>query len=160
MTDSQAALALLADGDGREREAALTAFYERWKRDPLVLDKWFSVQALSKREDTAEQVVRLSRHPDFSLKNPNRARSLVAVFCAGNQVRFHGADGLGYRLLADTVIALDGNPQLAARMVSNFNAWRRFDPGRQALMESELERIACQKPLSNDVFEIVTRSLE
>jgi aminopeptidase N len=159
MTDSQAALSLLADGDGPERESALAAFYERWKSDPLVLDKWFSVQALSKREDTAEQVVTLSQHPDFSIKNPNRARSLIGVFCGANQVRFHGSDGLGYRFLADMVIALDGNPQVAARMASNFNAWRRFDAERQQRMKVELERIAAQKPLSNDVFEIVTRSL-
>ncbi len=159
MTDCQAALSLLADRVGPERDAALADFYERWKRDPLVLDKWFSVQAMSRREDTAERVVELSRHPDFSLKNPNRARSLVGVFCGANQVRFHRPDGLGYRFLADTVIGLDGNPQLAARMASAFNVWRRFDRDRQALMKAELERIASQKSLSDDVFEIVTRAL-
>jgi aminopeptidase N len=159
MTDRQAALALLVDQAGPERDAALGAFYERFKADPLVLDKWFSVQALSKREDTAERVAELSGHPDFNLKNPNRVRSLIGVFCSANQVRFHQPDGLGYHLLADMVIALDGNPQVAARMASNFNAWRRFDAPRQALMKAELERIASRKPISNDVFEIVTRAL-
>ncbi len=160
MTDSQAALALLADGAGPEREAALRSFYDRWKRDPLVLDKWFSVQAASKREDTASRVVALADHPDFSLKNPNRARSLIAVFCAGNQVRFHGVDGTGYRFLADMVIALDSNPQVAARMASNFNSWKRFETTRRSLMKAQLDRIAAHKPLSSDVFEIVSRALD
>ena len=119
-----------------------------------------SMQAMSKREDTAERVLALSRHPDFSLRNPNRARSLVGAFCGANQVRFHGADGKGYRFLADTVIALDGNPQVAARMAGSLDSWRRFDSGRRSLMKAELERIAGQKPLSNDVFEIVTRALD
>ena len=121
-----------------------------------MLDKWFSVQALSKREDTAERVVELSNHPDFSLRNPNRARSLIAVFCGANQVRFHAPGGTGYRFLADMVIALDSNPQVAARMASHFNSWRRFDSQRRSLIQGELERIARQKPLSNDVFEIVS----
>ncbi len=159
MTDAQAALSLLVDGDSTERDVALAAFYERWHNDALVLDKWFSVQALSKRPDTAAQVVALSRHPDFSLKNPNRARSLVSSFCAGNQVRFHAEDGVGYRFLSDMVIALDGNPQVAARMASSFNSWRRFDAGRQQHMKAELERILSHKPVSNDVFEIVSRAL-
>jgi aminopeptidase N len=160
MTDSQAALSLLVDIDGPEREEALEAFYERWQRDPLVLDKWFSVQALSKLPDAVEQVVALSRHPDFSMKNPNRARSLIGVFCGSNQVRFHRADGAGYRFLVDAVLELDGlNPQVAARMVSNFNAWRRFDPERRDRMKAALESIAAKKPLSKDVFEIVSRAL-
>ncbi len=160
MTDTQAALALLADGEGSEREAALLSFYDRWKNDPLVLDKWFSVQAASKREDTVHRVVALAEHPDFSLRNPNRVRSLIGVFCVGNQVRFHGIDGAGYRLLADTVIALAANPQVAARMASNFNSWKRFDPTRQSLLKAELERIVASKPLSDDVFEIVSRALD
>ena len=160
MTDAQAALALLADGEGSEREAALLSFYDRWKNDPLVLDKWFSVQAASKREDTVHRVVALAEHPDFSLRNPNRVRSLIGVFCVGNQVRFHGIDGAGYRLLADTVIALAANPQVAARMASNFNSWKRFDLTRQSLLKAELERIVASKPLSDDVFEIVSRALD
>jgi aminopeptidase N len=160
MTDAQAALSLLVDGDSEEREIALAAFHERWRDDPLVLDKWFSVQAMSKRADTAARVVELSRHPDFSLKNPNRIRSLVGAFCAGNQVRFHAVDGTGYRFLSDMVLSLDGNPQVAARMVSSFNAWRRFDAARQQRMKAELERVLAHKPLSDDVFEIVSRALE
>ncbi|MCP4036577.1 MAG: aminopeptidase N, partial [bacterium] len=160
MTDAQCALGLLVDLGGDECEQALSAFYERWRGDPLVLDKWFSVQAMSKRPDALERVEALSRHPDFNLKNPNRLRSLLGVFCAANQVRFHDASGKGYRLLADVVLELDSmNPQIAARMVSQFNQWKRFEPGRRAQMKAELERIAERSPLSKDVFEIVSRSL-
>ena len=102
----------------------------------------------------------LSRHRDFSLKNPNRLRSLIGVFCAANQVRFHDASGKGYRFLADVVLELDDmNPQIAARMVSQFNQWKRFPSERRALMKIELERIAGRPALSKDVFEIVERAL-
>jgi aminopeptidase N len=160
MTDSQAALSLLVNIECPERDAALAAFYERWHRDPLVLDKWFSVQALSRLPNTAARVVELSRHSDYSLENPNRARSLAGVFAGANQVRFHGADGVGYRFVADIVLELDDrNPQLAARLLSNLNSWRRFDLRRQELMGAELERVRAKKSLSKDVFEIVTRAL-
>jgi len=160
MTDAQAALTVLADTDSPASREALASFYDRWRRDPLVLDKWFAIQAGSRREDAVEQVVALSSHADFSLRNPNRVRALVGTFCAGNQVRFHRADGAGYRFLADMVKRLDPlNPQVAARMASLFNPWRRFDPGRQALMRAELEGIREQSGLSKDVFEIVTRAL-
>jgi aminopeptidase N len=160
MTDSQAALALFVDFEGAQRDAALQTFYDRWHADPLVLDKWFSVQALTRLPDALEKVLALSEHPDFSLKNPNRLRSLIAVFCAGNQVHFHRADGAGYRFLADTVLELDPmNPQVSARLVSLFNQWRRYDTGRQALMKAQLERISKRADLSKDVFEIVGRAL-
>jgi aminopeptidase N len=160
MTDAQSALTLLVDTQDPARERALGAFYERWHSDPLVLDKWFAIQAGSRREDTLERVLELSRHPDFGLENPNRLRALVGVFCAANQKHFHRRDGAGYRFLADVVIELDQkNPQVAARLVSSFNQWRRFDAQRQASMKSELERIQAQKALSKDVFEIVGRAL-
>jgi aminopeptidase N len=160
MTDSQAALALLVDFEGSERDAALQTFYDRWRHDPLVLDKWFSVQALTRLPDAVEKVLALSKHPDFSMKNPNRLRSLIAVFCSGNSLHFHRADGAGYRFLSDSVIELDPqNPQVSARLVSLFNQWRRFDRERQALMKAQLERIASREGLSKDVFEIVGRAL-
>jgi aminopeptidase N len=118
------------------------------------------VQALSVLPDTCERVEALSRHPDFTFGNPNRVRALVGAFAAGNQVRFHGADGRGYRFLADAVLKLDAtNPQVAARLVGSFNQWRRFDSGRSALMRAQLERIAEQVGLSKDVYEIVGRAL-
>ncbi len=160
MTDAQAALVLLAEHPGAARERALAAFYERWRRDPLVLDKWFSVQALSQAPDTLDCVQRLARHPDFTLRNPNRVRSLVTSFALGNPWHFHARSGVGYGFAADHVLALDPlNPQLAARLVGCFNAWRRYDPARQTLMKAQLERIAGREGLSKDVFEIVDRAL-
>jgi len=160
MTDTEAALRLLVESDGAEREEVLADFYTKWRSDPLVLDKWFQVQALAKGPQTLDRVLALSQHPDFSLKNPNRVRALIGSFCTWNQVRFHGADGRGYQFLADSVLALDAmNPQVASRMISVLNSWKRFDPARQALMVAQLERIDAQPKLSNDVREIVERAL-
>lgn len=159
MTERQAALATLAHGDSDERTHALDIFYQRYRDNPLVLDKWFQVQAWSQRADTAATVAELAQHPDFTLTNPNRVRSLYGAF-AGNQAAFHQADGAGYRLLADLVIALDPrNPQTAARMIPPLGRWRRFDEGRQLLMKAELERILAQPGLSRDVTEQASKSL-
>ncbi|MCB1850203.1 MAG: aminopeptidase N [Gammaproteobacteria bacterium] len=161
MTDVMAALSLIADGDMPEREQLLGDFYQRWKMDPLVLDKWFTVQALSVRSDTLEQVERLTRHPDFSMTNPNRVRSLVGSFCSANPVGFHRSDGAGYRFLSDKVLQLDRlNPQVAARMLRLMTRWRRYDPTRQQLMRAQLERILTADQVSRDVYEIGSKSLE
>jgi aminopeptidase N len=161
MTDRQAALAILVDLPGDVREAPLARFYEVWRNDPLVLDKWFTVQAMSSRADTFDRVAALARHPDFTLANPNRARALIASFAIGNPVRFHAADGRPYAFLGDVVLELDArNPQLAARMAAGFGPWRRFAAPQQAQMRAQLERIAAHKPISKDVYEIATRSLE
>jgi aminopeptidase N len=160
MTDRQAALRILTDRDVPERQRALEAFYSAWRHDPLVLDKWFSLQAVSSLPETLSQVRSLYDHTDFSLSNPNRVRALVGAFAAGNPVRFHGADGGGYRFLADVTLALDPlNPQVASRMVTLFSQWQRYDPARRALMRTELERIASAPKLSKDVFENVGRAL-
>jgi len=106
-------------------------------------------------------VVALSKHPDFTLGNPNRARSLLYAFAAGNPVGFHRADGAAYRFVADQIFELDAiNPQVAARIVSSFNQWKRYEPGRSRLMKAELERIASRPGISKDVAEIVERALE
>ena len=160
MTDAQSAFVVLADLKHSRREDVIAAFYERWKADPLVLDKWFSIQATSVRSDTLERVQALAGHADFTLTNPNRVRSLIGAFCSGNQVRFHGADGGGYVFLADHVLALnESNPQVASRMASIFNDWRRYDDGRQEKIQVELNRIASSDSLSKDVYEIVSRAL-
>ncbi len=159
MTERQAALATLAHGDSDERAHALDIFYQRYRDNPLVLDKWFQVQAWSLRPDTVDAVRALAEHPDFTLANPNRVRSLYGAF-TGNQAAFHRADGAGYRLIADLVIALDPkNPQTAARMIPPLGRWRRFDEARQALMKAELERILAQPGLSRDVTEQASKSL-
>jgi aminopeptidase N len=159
MTDAQAAFLVLADQEHPRRDEVIAAFYDRWKSDPLVLDKWFTIQASSTRPDTLDRVRRLAEHPDFTLGNPNRVRSLIGAFCSGNQVRFHGAPGEGYVFLADYVLALDSNPQVASRMASIFNDWRRYDEDRQAAIQVQLERIASSDSLSKDVYEIVSRAL-
>jgi aminopeptidase N len=159
MTDVLAALGILSAIDAPERTAALAAFYEAWRGDPLVLDKWFSIQAFSTLPDTVEAVRTLMTHPDFDLRNPNRVRALIGAF-AGNQVRFHAASGDGYRLYADTIIRLDpSNPQVAARMVSPLGQWRRFDSARQSLMQAELQRILAQPALSRNTFEMASKSV-
>jgi aminopeptidase N len=159
MTERQAALATLAHGDSDERIAALDIFYQRYRDNPLVLDKWFQVQAWSLRGDTVDAVKALAQHPDFTLANPNRVRSLYGAL-TGNQAAFHQADGAGYKLIADLVIALDPkNPQTSAKMIPPLGRWKRFDEGRQALMKAELERILAQPGLSRDVIEQASKSL-
>ncbi|MBS0504567.1 MAG: aminopeptidase N [Proteobacteria bacterium] len=159
MTDRQGALTVLVSSDAPQREDAIEAFYERFKGEALVLDKWFTTQALSTRPDTLDAVLRLSQHPDFTLSNPNRARSLVGAFSA-NQRGFHRGNGEGYRFLADNIIALDAiNPQTAAKFVAPLGRWRRFDAARGTLMRAELERIVAQPGVSKDVFEQASKSL-
>jgi len=159
MTERQAALATLAHGDSKDRAQALDIFYQRYRDNPLVLDKWFQVQAWSLRSDTVAAVAALAQHSDFTLTNPNRVRSLYGAFSA-NQAAFHQADGAGYRLIADLVIALDPkNPQTAARMIPPLGRWKRFDDARAAMMKAELERILAQPGLSRDVTEQASKSL-
>ncbi len=159
MTDRQAALGVLADSDAPEREAALAGFYQRYKGDDLVIDKWFMTQALSTREDTLERVFELLRHPDFRLGNPNRLRSLIGAFGA-NQRAFHSREGRGYKFLADAILAVDKiNPQNAARLVPPLGRWRQFGEERGAKMRAELERLLATPGLSKDVFEQVSKSL-
>jgi aminopeptidase N len=159
MTDRQGALGVLVSLDAPERQAALDAFYQRFHDDPLVLDKWFALQAAAQRSDTVDQVLKLAGHPDFSMTNPNRLRSLAGTFGA-NHWAFHSADGRGYKFLADMIIAADKlNPQIAARMVPPFGRWRRFEPRRADMMRQALERIVATPGLSKDVFEQVSKSL-
>jgi aminopeptidase N len=160
MTDVLAALAVLVNIDCPERHEALAAFHAMWRKDALVLDKWFAIQATSRLPDTLYAVRALARHPDYDLRNPNRIRALVGSFAAGNPVRFHDPSGEGYRFVADTIIALDAlNPQVAARMVSTLGQWRRVDPARQSLMKLELQRILDAAKLSTNTFEMVSKSL-
>ena len=159
MTDAMAALAVLANLDCAERERALAEFYDKWKNEPLVVDKWFSVQASSRLPSTPATVKRLTTHPGFDLKVPNRVYALIRTFGA-NHVRFHAADGGGYRFLADQIIALNAlNPQIAARMARAFDRWRKFDEKRQAQARQALERIRGTEKLSSDVGEIVGKAL-
>ena len=159
MTDSLGALATLAGCDCPERREALDAFYAKWREDRGVIDKWFTQQAISRLPGTLSEVVALLDHPDFDIRNPNRVRSLVGAFSA-NQVRFHEASGAGYRFLADQILRLNGiNPQIAARILTPFSRWRRFDPARQELMKKELARILAEPGLARDVYELAEKSM-
>jgi aminopeptidase N len=160
MTDQQAALTVLNQQPASERQEVLQAFYKQWHGDPLVLDKWFAVQALCELPGTVKRVRKLTEHPDFQWRNPNRVRALLGTFGTLNQFAFHQADGSGYELLADGVWKVDDlNPQVAARLVSPFNSWKRFDVPRQRQMKQQLERLRSKPNLSKDVREIVERAL-
>jgi len=159
MTDAMAALATLANCDCPERAQALDAFYAKWKDEPLVVDKWLALQAGSRLHGTLAEVRKLLAHPAFDIKNPNKIYALIRTFCA-NHVRFHAADGGGYRFLADQVIAINAfNPQVAARMARAFDRWRKFDAVRTKQACAALERIRDAQGLSKDVAEIVSKAL-
>jgi len=160
MTDVMAALALVADSDLPERAEVLADFRTRWQHDPLVMDKWFTVQATTRHPDTLARVEALMNDPAFSIRNPNKVRSLIGAFATGNLARFHAADGAGYAFLVDRVLELDpANPQIAARLLRALSRWRRYDPARQTLMRAQLERVAATSGLSKDVYEIAAKSL-
>ncbi|MGB0129153.1 MAG: aminopeptidase N [Rhodocyclaceae bacterium] len=160
MTDALAALSLLADCHCPERTTALASFYDRWRDEPLVVDKWFAVQAASRLPDTLDSVRRLTAHPAFEVANPNKVYALIRTFCSANHVRFHAADGAGYRFAVEQILALDKvNPGVAARIARSFDRWQKFDAGRQAHARAALERILASPELSKDVSEIVRRAL-
>jgi aminopeptidase N len=160
MTDVIAALATLANLDLAERETALAAFYARWHDEALVVDKWLQVQATSRLPGTAARVRELMQHPAFDIKNPNKVYALVRSFCAANPRHFHAADGAGYALAADVVIALQAvNPQVAARVARSFDRWRQFDGERQRHARAALERIRACENLATGVAEVVGNAL-
>jgi aminopeptidase N len=160
MTDSIAGLAALSRMESRKKTAAFAHFHDRFKHDPLVLDKWMALQAGSPLPGTAGAVKALMDNPAFSLKNPNRVRSLLGAF-AGNHLRFHARDGSGYALVGDVIRQIDPiNPQVAARLAGVFETFRRYDPDRQALVKAELEKIKALPNLSENLFEVTTKMLE
>ncbi len=160
MTDTLAAIRGLVSSNSSIAEAALDEFEANWKDDALVMDKWFSVQAIKPGAETVGKVRDLMSHPAFSIRNPNKVRALLGVFSMLNSTGFHAADGSGYAFHAERVLELDRlNPQMAARMASAFNRWKRYDESRKALMKTELQRIASVDGLSSDVTEIVNNAL-
>ena len=160
MTDTLAALQGLVWVEAPAAETALQSFEHQWRDDALVMDKWFSIQASIPGEHAVGRVKTLLDHPGFSISNPNKVRSVIGVFSMMNPTGFHTADGSGYRLHADQVIALDSlNPQMAARMTGAFNSWTRYDENRRNLMRTELKRIAAVQNLSPDVSEIVSNAI-
>jgi len=142
-------------------DAALQQFYAQWKHEPLVLDKWFGVQATRTAPDKAVAAIRaLADHPDFNWKNPNRFRALLGGFAMGNIAGFHDPSGAGYDLVADWLIKLDPvNPQITARMTTAFESWRQYSPARQAQMQAALTRVLVVETLSKNTREIASRIL-
>jgi len=161
MTDAIAALGFLANTHCPERPIALADFYTRWRHNPLVLDKWFSLQATSRLPGTLEAVRNLLTHPDFRLTNPNKVRAVIGAFCHSNPIHFHDSNGMGYAFLAEQVLALDPlNPQIASRLLSAISNWRHYEPRRCAAMREIWDRILKQPFLSKDVYEIAAKSLD
>jgi aminopeptidase N len=160
MTDRMAALSTLSLRDVPERTAALDDFYTRFGDDPLIVDKWFTLQATIPEPATLDRVKALTGHAAFSFANPNRVRALIHAFALANPKEFNRADGTGYDFIADTVLALDRkNPQLAARLLSALKSWRMLEPGRRAMAEKALQRVAAAPAPSPDVADIVQRAL-
>jgi aminopeptidase N len=162
MTDRQGALVALVGAHSELAEPALARFYELFKHEPLVIDKWFTLQATAPEAGgkVFARVKALMSHPDFTLKNPNRARSLIASMCMANPAAFHRPDAAGYVFWADRVLELDAmNPQLASRIARVMDRWSRLaEPYRGAAREA-VARVAGKSDLSNDVREIVSRAL-
>ncbi len=159
MTDMMAGLAALTRMESPLRERAFTHFHDRFRGDPLVLDKWMGLQAGSPLPETATAVAALMKHPAFDIKNPNRVRALIGAFAA-NHLRFHDGSGSGYRLVGQVIRTLDPiNPLVAARLGGVFETWRRYDGVRQTLMRAELETILAQKGLSPNLFEVASKIL-
>jgi len=160
MTDTMAALRGLSHLAIPERELALEQFYTRWRHEPLIIDKWFAVQAASLLPDTLPQVERLTHHEAFDIKNPNKVYALIGTFGQQNMLRFHAADGAGYHFLGKFILQLDKlNSNVAARMLKPLTEWRRQDSSRAALMCAQLEIMMRTPGISNDIYELVTKSL-
>jgi aminopeptidase N len=160
MTDRTAALETLAAHNRPERTAAFDDFYTRYAEDPLIIDKWFVLQAIIPEPTTLDRVRALTRHPAFSAANPNRIRSLIGAFAQANHTQFNRRDGAGYDFVADFVLELDAkNPQVAARLMSAFRSWRALESQRRERAEATLRRVAARPALSPDVNDIVARTL-
>ena len=160
MTDAMGALGALMLIGGEPFDRALEAFYARWKDEPLVVDKWFGLQARAPGPKTLERVKALTAHPAYDPKTPNRLRALVANFSQANPSAFHDPSGAGYRFLADQILAVDRfNPMVAARLVEALGQFRRYTPALGALMKAELERIVAAEGLSKNVYELASRAL-
>ena len=160
MTDVVGALKVLTHADCIERETTFSEFEMMWKKNSLVMDKWFSLQAISKLPNTLQNVKKLTLHPSYEENNPNKIRSLISSFCRFNLLRFHSSDGSGYEFLANQVLRLDPlNPQIAARLVGAFNNWRQFKSSNKSKIKDQLQKIINTPKLSGDVFEIVSKVL-
>jgi aminopeptidase N len=160
MTEAAAALEALGLSGSPRFDEALNEFHQRWSANPLVIDKWFAIQAACPRSDALARAERLRAHEAFNLRNPNRVRALAAAVAMRNPRAFHSADGDGYRFIAGLAKDIDpNNPALAARLLTPFESWRRFDSGRQQHARAALEALAALPDLSKNTREMVERTL-
>jgi aminopeptidase N len=160
LTDRLASVRLLAHLGMDGAEDVLAAFYDRHQDTPLVVDKWFAVQATIPQHATLDRVQALATHSAFSLKTPNRVYALIRSFSAGNPVAFNRPDGAGFAYIARIIGELDGqNPSVAARLATAFRSYRMLDAGRRTHAEDALRRLSAQEGLSRDVSDIVERTL-
>ncbi len=161
MTDTQAALMALTNIDAMQRSEALNKFYQHFVKDPLVMDKWLSIQAISKLPNTLKEVKALYQHSAFDIKNPNKVYALIGTFGHRNHIHFHAKNGEGYVFLREVVSVLNKlNPQIAARMANPLTSFKRYDKERQGLMRAQLELLLKDTKLSPDLYELITKSLE
>ncbi|MFV2004833.1 MAG: aminopeptidase N, partial [Gammaproteobacteria bacterium] len=161
MTDQMASFRLLLHHEVASAHEVTEEFYQQWQQDNLVMDKWFSVQATIPHASAMAKVEALFTHKDFDIKNPNRVRSLLGVFCSANPICFHDVSGFGYDLLGRYIEKIDVmNPQIASRLCVPLTRWKRFSEKRQQLMKSELQRLISLPKLSKDVSELVEKSLK
>jgi aminopeptidase N len=160
MTLKLAALRAAKCANHEIAEQLINEFDANWRHDPLVMDKWFALQATTDNDEAISLIKSLYLHPCFDKSNPNRVRALVGQFARSNPAQFHRIDGKGYELLADLLIELnDINPQNASRMVTPLMSWQRYDEQRQTLIKAQLQRIANIENLSDDLFEKVDKAL-
>lgn len=158
MTDSIAALVAVSETESIEKTKIFDAFYQKWKTDPLVMDKWLSIQAISSADTTLNRIHELLAVPEFSMNNPNKVRALIGAFASSNHYRFHDITGAGYTFVAEKIVALNAlNPQIAARLVSSFSSWKNYDEKRQNLMKQSLDFILKAEDLSKDVYEVASK---
>ena len=162
MTDVMSAFNFLINSPfDTDKAQALQKFYEQWRNEPLVINQWFTAQAVSTAGDTLQQVKQLMSHPAFDIRNPNKVRALIGAFCGQNAINFHQADGEGYHFLADQILILNKlNPQIASRQLGPLTKWKKYTPSGGALMKEQLERIMGEPGLSTDVYEVVSKSLK
>ncbi len=161
MTDTIAAMSAANSAQLECREELMADYSDKWKHDGLVMDKWFALQGTNPAEDALEKVKATMNHEAFSLKNPNRMRSLIGSFLAANPVRFHDKSGSGYQFAGEILRQLnDSNPQVASRMIDPLLKFRKYDEARQAMIRAELEKLKAMDNLAKDLFEKVTKALD
>ena len=161
MTDSFEALCLLTHMDRPERDEAIGWFYERWKSNSTVIDKWFNAQALSRAPGAIDRIIALEKHPAFDFENMARGMLFYGGFFRQNRVAFHDPSGKGYEFLADRLLMIDSLGRSGSTYIMpQINQWRRYDPARQTLMRNALERVANSPGISKGLAENIGKALQ